>query len=89
MIKEKLTLSNKYGLHTRAAAKLVALATRFHSDITILGPTETFNCKSIMALLTLGATCGSSFDLVITGHDEAEAATAILQLIQNRFGEEE
>ena len=89
MIRKQLTIRNKYGLHTRAAAKLVALAKKFQSKIELVVPKKTADCKSIMALILLGAQKGLSFDLVVTGGDEKEAAKAIADLIHDKFGEEE
>jgi phosphocarrier protein len=89
MIRKRISISNKYGLHTRAAAKLVDLAKKFHSTIELTSTHKTTNCKSIMALMTLGAKKGSTFDLVVTGEDENAALEAIYQLIHGHFGEEE
>lgn len=89
MLNEKITIINKLGLHTRAAAKLVALAGKFESKIEIQKNDEVANCKSIMAIIVLGVTKGMMLDLKISGADEFEAREAILQLINNRFGENE
>lgn len=88
MIKKRITITNKYGLHARACAKLVNMARRFQSKIELLREKTSADCKSIMALMTLGAKKGTIFNLVITGQDEEEAMTAIVGLIRNKFGEE-
>lgn len=87
MLQEKVTIKNELGLHTRAAAKLVALAGKFESKIELKRNEQLANCKSIMAIITLGATKGMTLDLLITGSDELEACDAIKDLINNRFGE--
>ncbi len=89
MIRKKLTIKNKYGLHTRAAAKLVTLAKKFQSSIEISLNKKVADCKSIMALILLGAKKGTAFDLVVTGKDEEAAIDAIAKLIRGKFGEEE
>jgi phosphocarrier protein HPr len=90
MIRKRITIPNKYGLHTRAAAKLVDLARRFHSKIELISEQEvSSDCKSIMSLITLGAKKGSTFDLAASGNDETEAWEAVSRLIHGRFGEEE
>lgn len=87
MLQEHVTIQNKLGLHTRAAAKLVSLATRFESKIQLHHNERIADCKSIMAIILLGVTKGVTMDLVITGADELEARDAIVTLFNNRFGE--
>lgn len=87
MLQEKITIINELGLHTRAAAKLVALANKFESKIELNHNNQIANCKSIMAIIVLGITKGITLDLNIIGPDELEARDAIKDLINNRFGE--
>lgn len=89
MLQQTVTIINKYGLHTRAAAKLVATATKFESKIEITYRGQIANCKSIMALITLGLKKGSLFELLIQGSDELVAQQAIITLINNRFDEKD
>ena len=89
MIRKRLTLQNKFGLHTRAAAKLVNLARKYQSQIELVKLKQVSDCKSIMALIMLGAKKGATFDLHISGEDETEAMDAISGLIRGKFGEEE
>jgi phosphocarrier protein HPr len=89
MIKESVTFINKLGLHTRAAAKLVALASRFESKIQLTHRDQLADCKSIMSLILLGVTKNSILELTIMGADELEARDAIVKLIGDRFGEGE
>ena len=89
MIKQAIPVINKLGLHTRAAAKLVATATKFESKIQIAHNNQIADCKSIMSLIMLGVTKNVILELIISGADELEAREAIVALIQNRFGEAE
>jgi phosphocarrier protein len=89
MLNESITVQNKLGLHTRAAAKLVALASRFESKIQLQHNERLADCKSIMAIILLGVTKGTNMSLIITGADELEARDAIIKLFDNCFGEPE
>jgi len=89
MLNEKVNITNQLGLHTRAAAKLVALAARFQSQIQITRPDtgQKADCKSIMAIMLMGAGKGTLLQLQIMGDDELDARDAIVSLINNHFGE--
>lgn len=89
MIQKSVTIINKLGLHARASSKLVALASRFGCKIEISCNNETVNAKSIMGVMMLGAIQGTDILLTVDGEDEAEAMKVIVELIENRFGEEE
>lgn len=89
MIREPVIILNKLGLHTRAAAKLVTVASQFESQIQLERNKQTANCKSIMAIILLGATQGTTLNLIISGADERDAKVAILDLIQDYFGEKQ
>lgn len=89
MIKEKIKIINKLGLHARASMKLVNLAGRYGSEIIIRYRHHQVNAKSIMNVMVLAATKGTEIELEITGDDEKEAWEAIAKLINNRFGEKE
>ena len=88
MLNKEITIINKLGLHARAAAKFVSLASGFSSDINISRNGKTVNGKSIMGVMMLAASCGSTIELSINGDDEENAMQQIEQLIQDRFGEE-
>lgn len=89
MIERILTIRNKLGLHARAAVKLVNLANRFVSNVKIVKDGNEVDGKSILGILTLAATQGSQVRLKISGKDEASAAEALTELINNRFDEKE
>lgn len=85
----ELTIVNKLGLHARAAAKLVTLASSFESDITIKRGEQEVNAKSIMGVMMLAAAKGSVVEVSADGKDADEALVEITRLVQNRFGEAE
>ncbi len=89
MLKKKLTIINKLGLHARASMKLISLANRFQSEITLHYQGYEVDAKDILAVMTLGASQNAEIELVISGEDEAAALEKITELIQNRFGESE
>lgn len=88
MLDKEITIINKLGLHARAAAKFVNLASGFSSEINISRNGRTVNGKSIMGVMMLAASCGSSIKLSISGADEEQALQQLEQLIQDRFGED-
>lgn len=88
MIRQLLTIQNKMGLHTRAAAKLVDIAKKYESRIELAYRDRVVDCKSIMGVITLGAQKDNILEVVITGNDEKEALDAIKKLVNNKFNEE-
>ena len=82
-------LTNRLGLHARAAAKFVHTASRFSSQVLVRHNDEEVNGKSILGLLLLAAPCGSSLTVTATGEDEGPALSALEGLIRDRFGEGE
>lgn len=89
MQRKSITIINKLGLHARAASKLVATASSFESKVLISRDEQLIDGKSIMAVLMLSATKGTELDIITDGNDEEEAAQALINLINNRFDEEE
>lgn len=85
----ELTIVNKLGLHARAAAKLVNLASGFESDISIKRGEQEVNAKSIMGVMMLAAAKGAEIEVHADGTDADEALAEITRLVQNRFGEAE
>jgi len=90
MIRQSVTVTNKLGLHARAAAKLVRLASRFSSEIHLSreDANQQIDSKSILGILMLAASQGTRLIVSIEGRDEAEAAEAIGRLFEGQFGEE-
>lgn len=89
MIERQVTLSNRLGLHARAASKLVQTASGHASEVWITRAGRRVNAKSIMGVLLLAAPCGSEVTIEVTGADEEQAMAALVELIENRFGEGE
>jgi phosphocarrier protein len=89
MLRREVLIVNKLGLHARAAAKFVTLASRFDSDVRLTRGARTVNGKSIMGVMMLAAAKGAVLELVVEGRDEAEAVEALVQLVGERFGEAE
>jgi phosphocarrier protein HPr len=90
MIRQSVLVSNNLGLHARAAAKLVRLASRFSSEIHLSreDANQQIDSKSILGILMLAAAKGTRLVISIEGQDEAEAGKAILQLFESKFEEE-
>jgi len=89
MISHPITIINKLGLHARAAAKFVRLASQFSSDIKLVRSGTEVNAKSILGVMMLAAAKGTELDLIIDGADEAEAVSALETLVINKFDEAE
>ena len=89
MLNKEITIINKLGLHARAAAKFVSLASGFESEIVLRRNGKSVNGKSIMGVMMLAAGCGSTVELSADGKDEMQALTALEALIEDRFGEEQ
>ena len=81
-------IANKRGLHARASAKIVEAAARFKSEITIVKDGTRVNARSIMGLMMLAASLGSEIGVEAAGPDQDAAMTAMLALIEAKFGEE-
>lgn len=81
-------IENRAGLHARAAAQLVQLATKFQSEVLITKDGETVNGKSIMGVMMLAAVTGSSIIVGIDGDDAEQAMNALADLITRKFDEE-
>lgn len=89
MIKGTLKVTNKLGLHARAAAQVVRAATAFQSGIRLGNGAREVSAKSIMGIMMLAATQHTELVLRVEGADEQEAYAAMQTLFQQRFGEEE
>ena len=89
MVKKEIDIINKLGLHARAAAKFVTLASVFDSDIQLERNGRKVNGKSIMGVMMLAAGKGSQLTLIVSGNDENEAVEKLETLVAERFGEEE
>jgi len=89
MIEQDIEIVNKLGLHARAAAKLVNTAARYASSTQIRFGGHNADAKSIMSVMMLAASQGSIINIRCEGSDEQEAMTALCDLINRYFDEEE
>ena len=89
MLEQIATIQNKLGLHARSASVFVKTASGFSSSIKVSNEYANANGKSIMSMMLLQAACGTEIVLQVDGEDEKEALEALLQLVNNRFGEDE
>ena len=87
MIQREVVLVNVLGLHARAAARLVQLASRFQSRITLSKDGRTVDGKSILGVLMLAGALGDRLILRAEGMDEVEAVESLAALVLSRFGE--
>jgi len=88
MIKREIEITNKLGLHARAAAKLSHLANTFNSDIFLIYDQDKVNAKSLLGILTMAASIGNNITIVAKGKDEEKAIKKIIELFHNKFNEE-
>lgn len=89
MLERQIEIVNKLGLHARAAAKLVNTAASHASNIEIELAGQTADAKSIMAVMMLAASKGSVISIRCEGNDQEAAMLALVNLIEDYFGEEE
>lgn len=89
MTEVEIQITNKLGLHARAAAKFVHLANTFASRIIVTKASARVDGKSILGLLTLAAAKGMKLNLAAEGEDEKEAIAALEKLVADRFEEGE
>tara|TARA_B100001996_G_scaffold35930_1_gene26721 strand:+ start:693 stop:956 length:264 start_codon:yes stop_codon:yes gene_type:complete len=87
-MKRKIKISNKLGLHARASSKLVNITNQFESEIKISKENLEIDAKSILGILSLAASCGTEIVIKIVGNDEEDAMKKIIELFDNKFGEE-
>lgn len=88
MMRRECVIRNRLGLHARAAAKFVHLATRFASQIRVSRDGRSMDGKSIMGILLLAAGAGTTVVITADGADEADAVEALCGLVEGGFGEE-
>jgi phosphocarrier protein len=88
VIRQEVVIGNALGLHARAAARFVQVASRFKSRIKLSQGGRTADGKSILGLLALVAAQGTHLTISADGTDEQDALKALVDLVQARFGEE-
>ena len=87
-LSRELLIVNKRGLHARASAKFVQMVETFDAEVTVSKDGSTVGGTSIMGLMMLAASTGSSIEVAATGRDAEAALQALEQLVSNKFGEE-
>jgi phosphocarrier protein HPr len=89
VIRRTVRIENRLGLHARAAARFVHTAARFESRVTAGRDGRVMDGKSILGILLLGASRGTTIEITAEGNDEAEAIEALVALVEGHFGEAE
>jgi phosphocarrier protein len=87
MMSRTITIRNRAGIHARPAALIVQTANQYQSQVFFEKDSNRINGKSIMGIITLGATYNSTLTLITDGDDEQEASEAIAALFENKFEE--
>jgi len=88
VIRRELRIRNRLGLHARAAARFVHTAGRFSSRVTAGREGRVMDGKSILGILLLAASQGTSVEVTVDGPDEEQAMAALAALVEGGFGEE-
>lgn len=88
VFKRDFVISNRLGLHARAAARLVQVVQGFESEIFMEKDGDAVDAGSVLSLLTLECPLGTRVTVKASGNDAAKALDAVAELIENRFGEE-
>ncbi|NWK95391.1 HPr family phosphocarrier protein [Sphingobium lactosutens] len=87
-ISQEVRISNKRGLHARASAKFVTLASGLAADIVVSKDGNHVTGTSIMGLMMLGAAMGDSITIKATGPEAADSLDKLVTLVEDKFGEE-
>ncbi len=84
----QVELTNRLGLHARACAKIVRVASRFRCSVSLIWNGKRVSARSMVAVMLLAAGVGATIRVETQGPDEVEAMTAMVQLISDQFGEQ-
>jgi phosphocarrier protein len=87
MLSHSVTVRNQLGMHARAAARFVHVAAGFECQVRVTRGHRVMDGKSIMGILLLAASCGSTITISADGADEADALDALCRLVESGFGE--
>jgi len=85
----ELPIINRLGLHARASAKVVSVASRYNASIRLRFNNREVDAKNMMGLMTLAASCGSTVEVIVQGEHAAEAMDELRDLFARRFDEEQ
>lgn len=87
MVTQEVTINNEVGLHARPATFFIQKASEFKSGIWVEKDERRVNAKSLLGVLSLGITKGTTITLLADGSDEKEAVAALSELVSGNFGE--
>jgi phosphocarrier protein HPr len=88
-VQRTVEICNARGLHARASAKFVKLASSFDAEVTVARDEQSVDARSIMGLMMLAAGQGSAIDIAAEGPEAKQAVEALVQLVQSRFDEDQ
>lgn len=88
-VRREVTIVNRLGLHARAAAKFVTVASGFDAEIRVRRDSREVNAKSIMGVMMLAAARGTRLEVLATGNEAQIAVDRLEALVRDRFGETE
>ena len=88
MTEKEVIIKNRAGIHARPAALIVQSANSYQSKVFLEKDGNRINAKSIMGIITLGASYNTTLNVIAEGPDEEDAVTAVARLFENRFEEE-
>jgi len=87
MLTRVISIINPLGLHVRACGKIVNIASRFRSNVSLVAKGKRASARNIVAVMLLTASVGATFRLEVDGPDEAQAMKAIAALFHDGLGE--
>ena len=87
MVTQEVTINNEVGLHARPATFFIQKANEFKGGIWVEKDERRVNAKSLLGVLSLGITKGTTITLLADGSDEKEAVAALSELVSGNFGE--
>ncbi len=87
-LRRSVEIINERGLHARASAKFVRLASGFDAEVTVSRDGTSVDARSIMGLMMLAAGIGSTIEISAEGAEAEQALAALAELVENRFDEE-
>ena len=87
MVTQEVTINNEVGLNARPATFFIQKANEFKSGIWVEKDERRVNAKSLLGVLSLGITKGTTITLLADGSDEKEAVAALSELVSGNFGE--
>lgn len=87
MVEAKMTINNPAGLHARPAAQFVKTASSFKSKVKVASASKTADGKSILSVMAMGVTKGTTVTVSVDGPDEKDCLAALKKLVDSNFGE--